>query len=508
MDRRGLAVKSSVISLSSRLLSALLAFICRKYFIMYLGTDLLGINYTLSQVLETLSLTELGFQTAIIFRLYKPLSVNNKNEVSKIVIILKKIYIFIGIIIMVMGVLFVPFLKNIITRVDVGFWNVYFVYFIMLLGTVSSYFLSYNRAILQADQKIYVINLIDCVFQILVSIFRLISIIIFHNFILFVTIGTIGIVGSNIALYIYYKKHYSWIETNTTIDKDILKSLIANTKDVFVGRMAGYVYSSTDNLVISAFVGTGWVGLIGNYSTITNAIKMVIMGLTSPIQSMLGNFAISKSCEETEAIMMKYGFIRFVIALFLVIPTMCMSDLFVSIFYGKEYIQPCIIIILLTLDLFLICMEGAVGELIDALGFFKQEKNMYVVYAVTNLLLSCIGAYFWGVVPVFVATILAQIIGWLWRSFIAYKYYFKSWKKFILYWIIQIKYVSFYSFCSGITFIFIKSLTFSYNYIEFLLCGVCIEIIIAVLFIIIYHDHEEYRYLKILLKKIWERNGI
>lgn len=114
MDRKGLAVKSSIIGLGCKVLSALLAFICRKYFIMYLGIELLGVNNTLSQVLEALSLTELGIQTAIIFQLYEPLSKKNYDEVSKIIKILKKIYMIIGTVIMILGLMVIPFLRNII----------------------------------------------------------------------------------------------------------------------------------------------------------------------------------------------------------------------------------------------------------------------------------------------------------------------------------------------------------------------------------------------------------
>lgn len=505
MDRKGLAVKSSVIGLGSKLLSAFLAFLCRKFFLLYLGTDLLGISSTLSQVLDTLSLTELGFQTAIVFQLYKPLVNNDRGEVSKIIVLLKKVYMMIGTIIMILGILLIPFLNRIITRVEVDFRIVYVIYIIMLCGTVSSYFLAYNRALFQADQKIYVITLIDSVFQILASITKLISIIVFRSFILYAIAGTISVIGGNIVSYVYYKKQYPWIDKEDKPDKSLLKKLTTNTKDIFIGRIAGYVYGSTDNLVISAFVGTGMVGLVGNYSTITNTIKMLIMGLTSPIQPMLGNYAVSNSCTDTEKTMMNYGFIRFAIALFLVIPTMCLADMFVRLFYGKEYVQPSIIIILLTIDLFLICMEGAVGEMIDALGFFNKEKTMYIVYAIMNLLLSCIGAVIWGVVPIFLATVLSQILGWVWRSVIAYKYYYKSWKKFLLYWIVQIKYVLFFFLCSCLSYVLVKYIPFANNYFGFILYGICIELTVGILFVIAYHKHEEFKYLITLFKRILRR---
>lgn len=502
MDRKKLAVKSSAIGLGSNVLTALLAFVCRKYFLQYLGADLLGVSGTLTQILATLSLTELGFQTAIIFQLYKPLAENNREEISKIVMLLKKIYTAIGVIILVIGIALTPFLRYIITRIDVDFSLIYSVYFIMLFGTASSYFLAYNRALLQADQKVYINNIIDSTLQLVTLIIKLASLVLFKSFILYSLIGCIqGIIG-NIGSYIYYRKNYSWIDRKAKADKVQIKNLLDNTKNVFLGKIGGYVYGSTDNLVISTFVGTRWVGLVGNYSTIISAIKMIIFGITGPIQPMLGNFAVSNSKEETERIMMNYGFIRFAMALFLLMPTIFLSDMFVGLFYGGEYVLSPAIVLLLVADLFIICMQGAVGEMIDALGYFKQEKTLYIVYATMNLLLSCIGAKLWGVVPVFVATVLSQLMAWVWRSVIAYKYYFASRKKFIEYWKTNLKYCIYFILNIVIIYEVKGMINLQYSYPGFVLSGILIEIITALLFFAVYHKKEEFLYLWRLFGKL------
>lgn len=505
MDRKELAVKSSVIGFISKLLTALLAFVSRKIFLQYLGSDLLGVSSTLTQILETLSLTELGFQTTIIFRLYKPLVEKNYEEVSKIMMLLKKIYLIIGVVIFVFGVVASFFLKYLITRVDVEFSLVYMAYFIMLIGTVISYLFSYNRALLQADQKIYINNLLDGFFQIVATIVKLVAIVCFKSFVLYVVIGLFYTIGSNVASYMYYKKYYPWINKKAKADKKLLRNLVINTKDVFIGKISGYVYSSTDNLVISAFAGTSWVGLIGNYTTIINAIKMIIFGLTGPIQPMLGNFAVSKTKEETEKTMLNYGFIRFILALFTLVPTLCLSDMFVGFFYGEEYIQSPAIVCLLVLDLFIICMQGAVGEMIDALGYFREEKKLYIVYALTNLILSCIGAKVWGVIPVFVATVLSQMLAWIWRSIIAYKKFFQSEEGLRCYWFEQLKNSMFFVICTAVSYGVMACINLPNNFIGFVIYAILIECLVGTTFFVVYHKKEEFKYVRLLVGKILHR---
>lgn len=502
MDRQRLAVKSSIIGLGSKFIATVLLFVCRKFFLKYLGTELLGVNGTLTQILETLSLSELGIQTAIIFQLYKPLVEGKYEQVSKVMTIIRRIYVVVGTFILFLGIVLSPILKKLITRVDVDFSEVYIVYYIMLFGTATSYFFSYSRALLQADQKMYVNNIIDSIIQIMTSLARIISLIVLHSFIAYAIIGISYSIVSNFASYLYYRKKYYWVDIRTKSDKGLVRTLINNTKNVFVGKMAGYVYSSTDNLVISALVGTSWVALVGNYSTITNAIKVVIFGLVAPIQPMIGNYVVEKSKDETEFVLYNYGFIRFMLAVFLLIPTICLSDMFIEIFYGYEFVMNKNISILLCVDILIILLQGDVGDLIDALGFFKQERNLYIAYAIINLSLSCIGAKLWGVGAVLVATVISQSIGWIWRCIIAYQYYFKSKEKFIHYWNVHIKYIL-YFICNMIIVMFIlRNVHIKTSYISFALFGVLIEVVSVIMFCFYFRKTAEFNYFLSLIKKI------
>lgn len=504
MDRKNIAVKSSIVGLISKVVTILLAFICRKLFLQYLGSELLGINSTLTQILDTLSLGELGFQTAIIFLLYEPLVYDNKEKVSQIIMLLKRIYNVVGGLIFIVGLLVMPFLSKIITNVETEISVINIVYIIMLLGTSLSYFLSYNKALFQADQKIYIVYIIDLLLQILTTILKLIAIIVFKSFIFYVVIGMLYNVLSNLISYIFYRKIYCWIDRKARADNHLFKKLFSNIKEIFCGKIAGYIFSSTDNLVISAFVGTNWVGYVGNYSTIISAVKMVIYGFTGSIQPMLGNLLVKGSKADTEKVLLNYGFVRFSIVVFLLIPAMCLSDMFVNLFYGEKYVLDSMIVILLAADVFIISLQGAIGEFIDALGYFAREKLLYIVCAIVNIVFSCTGAVLLGIVPVFLATVLSQIIGWIWRSIIAYKYYFKTSHGWVNYWRIQIGYIVYIVINVLIVNGVMNFIKLPINYIGFLLYGIIIEAILLVLFYFCFRKNEEFFYLMKLVKKLFQ----
>ena len=90
-------------------------FFVRTILIKTLGIEYLGVNSLFTAVLQVLNLTELGFGSAAIFAMYKPIAEDDYSTVGAILFYLRKVYKYIGIIIMGIGICFIPFLKYLIS---------------------------------------------------------------------------------------------------------------------------------------------------------------------------------------------------------------------------------------------------------------------------------------------------------------------------------------------------------------------------------------------------------
>lgn len=66
-------------------INLIISFISRKIFIEYLGTEILGLNTTVVNLLQFLNLAELGIGAAISYTLYQPLADNNRDKICEIV---------------------------------------------------------------------------------------------------------------------------------------------------------------------------------------------------------------------------------------------------------------------------------------------------------------------------------------------------------------------------------------------------------------------------------------
>ena len=61
-----------------------LGFFRIKFFLKYLGTDILGLYQMFGQFFAYINLTEAGFSTAALYSLYKPISDKDQKKVNSI----------------------------------------------------------------------------------------------------------------------------------------------------------------------------------------------------------------------------------------------------------------------------------------------------------------------------------------------------------------------------------------------------------------------------------------
>ena len=109
------------------------------------------------------------------FNLYKPLAKNDENKIKLLLNFYKKAYFLIGMLILIIGLILVPFIPNLISEMPDIKENIYFIYVLFLFDTVISYFFTYRTSIITADQKNYIVIRTVQIFKIFQIIFQMIS---------------------------------------------------------------------------------------------------------------------------------------------------------------------------------------------------------------------------------------------------------------------------------------------------------------------------------------------
>lgn len=154
MSRLTNTIRNTVVGFAAQLIVILLNYINRTIFIYYLGAEYLGLSGLFSNILSMLSLAELGIGVAISFSLYKPLEENDIRKTKALMNFYQLAYRIIGIVILILGLCLIPFLDVLIKdKPDIPHFTL--IYVLFLSNTVVSYFFTYKRSLLSADQKEY-----------------------------------------------------------------------------------------------------------------------------------------------------------------------------------------------------------------------------------------------------------------------------------------------------------------------------------------------------------------
>ena len=176
LERNKTRIRNSVRNMATaavlQTLLGVLAFVDRTIFIRCLSLEYLGLNSLFSNILNVLSMAELGMSSAIAFALYKPIAEQNFELINSYMDFFKKAYRIIGCVILIIGLLLSPFIR-ILFKDAKNIENVSEYFIIYLFAVGLTYFYSYKQILIEADQKKYITQIVICIGSIFCVLFQL-----------------------------------------------------------------------------------------------------------------------------------------------------------------------------------------------------------------------------------------------------------------------------------------------------------------------------------------------
>lgn len=103
MSRTKNSLMNISVNIVGQIVQMILQFVSRTVFVWFLSEEYLGVNGLFGNILNLLSLTELGFGTAIIYSLYKPISENDEKHITQLMNMYKRIYTIVAFVILGIG---------------------------------------------------------------------------------------------------------------------------------------------------------------------------------------------------------------------------------------------------------------------------------------------------------------------------------------------------------------------------------------------------------------------
>jgi O-antigen/teichoic acid export membrane protein len=423
------SVRNIIAGIIMQVVVMFLNFLSRAVFVRFLSIEYLGVNGLFGNILSMLNLAELGIGSIIIYSLYKPLAVDDKNKVASYVRFYKVSYNLIGFIILVVGMIITPFLHVFIKEMpDIP--NLQYIYILFLLDTCSTYFLGYKSAILQADQKKYILATVTLLQQVASNIAMIIILITTRNFILFLVIRVLIHILQNIVIVYIVNKKYGYLKSfnsHIKLRKEDKKELFTNLRKVIVSKIGDYCVLSTDNLIISYFLGVYPVGLLSNYVLIMNAVSGLIIQVFDGITPSFGNLIVTETAAKKYSVFKIIMFLNFWISGFSTICLYILINPFISLWIGEKYTLEPKIVSLLVLNFFILGMRTSINIPRNTSGLFTKDSYASLVEATVNLVISIFLVKRIGIAGVLIGTTISAVsVQFFTVPYFSYKFVFKQ----------------------------------------------------------------------------------
>lgn len=381
----------------------LIMFIQNKYFIQYMGIEVLGIMKLFTQLLQYLNIVELGLGSASSFALYKPLAEKNQEQISIIISTIKRIYNKIAIILLLLGILVTPFLPYFM-KLNNFSKNIYLWWVLYVINTVSTYLYIKYVILFTANQEFIYVRFIQSVSKVFYQVLQIVFIIKFQSFYLFIFLFLLDNITQYILFKIHYNKNYSYIYKT----KEKYLGLNRDIKNLFWHKMGGLVVFNTDLILISKFVSIEVVGMYSSYQIIIQMISTIVGVILNVLRPKIGRFISLNTKEIIYTLFKKINIIFLILGVYFSWCTYMLINFFISIWIGKEYIFNSFIIKLIAINLFVIVFRGIIDIFKDSSGFFDDIQSP-ILEAIINLIFSIILGLKIGLAGIIIGTIISNV---------------------------------------------------------------------------------------------------
>ena len=427
------SIKIAKAGIMSQVVTMLLGFLNRIVFIKFLGSDYLGFSGLFTSILSMLALTELGLGSAIVYNLYKPIYDEDKEQIGSLVNYYKKIYIGLGMFVLIIGLLFVPFLQVFIkdiSELQFSLNYIRFIYLLSLLESVSSYLFVYRTTLLTVSQKEYIITNINTISNIILAIVRIFILVFTNNYVIYLIAGLIFRIGANYIASRYAIKHFPYIREKkyrcVQIDKKQKRTVLQNAGNLSVHTLSAYIVNSTDSLIISTFVGIAELGMFSNYNLIFSTIRNFISNIVGSIQAPLGDLVTSGNKHRVREILNITTHSFYILSSFSAISLAALSSTFIELLFGQQYVMGTNMVLICSINVFVWTMIRPIWKLSAVTGLFKDDRINAIIEAVSNAVISIIAVQFYGITGTFFGTLCSYIFAFVLKTRLQFRKYFAT----------------------------------------------------------------------------------
>ena len=391
------------------LLIGIIGLVKVNFLIKYVGDVGNGYYQTINQIITYVFLAQVGFGDAVIYSLYKQFAENDKRDINEIYTGSRKIFKKIGLVILgIVGI--VSLFLYLFYGFEDGYRNSSLICFIVIscsylipyFGSGQSYL-----AILSASQNKYIYSLIFNSIKLLCDLSIILVCYKYGTLESIAIVILIAKVTEEIILELVMRKKFPWLHKVKREDTSMFKM----TSDLAGVQIGNIILNNVDYVIIMTVLGPVSVSIYSSYIFVTRYLNEIS---TKIELSVVNSFGDVFAKEENKKV---YPLFKELLVLFIILSfSMAITFIlgirgFINLWIGKEnYLLSYFTITLFMMVSFLFIISLPLLALINAHGYFKDNKNNIFLCAIVNIISSLILVKFYNLNGLLIGTVIAFLL--------------------------------------------------------------------------------------------------
>ena len=391
-----------------KIIVLVLSLVSRRFLIGYGGNDYNGLNSLYTSVIGFLAIADLGIGTAITYCMYEPIANGNISKVRQLYTLFKRIYIILGIVILIVGgvvTFFIPFLAK-------GYepdLTMYISYILSLVSVVITYFYSAKLSLINAYKNNYISTAITSFGIVIQYVLQIVLLVFTKSFIVYCSCKIVGSLVQ-FVIFSFYNKYKNVTKIREKPDTEIKCAVTKNVKAMFMHKIGDVIFQTVDSLVISSIIGVVILGYYSNYLTILTAMNEIIKLFIVPLTSVIGHMGVkATNKEKNEYFRFFYG-VNFIIGIIFYLGFFSVCSDLVTMCFGEGLELEKNLVLVMSITYFIQFMRQSASVFKDSFGLFYKDRWLAVIASVINAGLSVGLAFCMGIYGVLLATIIVDLL--------------------------------------------------------------------------------------------------
>ena len=372
------------------------------------GSEIYGITTSITTFLGYIIILEGGIGGVAKAALYKPIAEKDWDKMSMVMSEVRRYFLVIAGAFFVHVVIMACIFHRISHVEALDRSATFLLVLVISISSFAEYFIGISNSVfLQADQKMYISNLLTYAATVL----NMIMIVLLTR--LDISIIAVKFCSSLVFsikplfLYLYVKKNYKLRR---------IRSKEKLLKDKWVGlgqHLAYFLHNNTDIFVLTLFSKPAYVAIYGVHFMVASQIQKITATFCSGMDSVFGDMYAKK---EKDALQKTFGMYETIITLTSIIlfsVTAIMLVSFVSVYTkglkdSASYHQP-VFAVLLVLASLLTQLSAPYNSMVIAAGHFRQTRLGAYGEAIINATLSIALIWNFGLVGIALGTVISTM---------------------------------------------------------------------------------------------------